>query len=155
MLFHLILNSPQEHLVKQILNPEAEFKHPLPSPHASERRIPRGGILVHDRTQLTWDLPTTFHCDTKDCSDCCLKILFLSLNFFHATHSCQTLQGKQRTSEFPMGMVSCEWTLFPNPPNRQLDTFTASQHKNSLHNKEEAANRNKRHLETQEKNPSW
>lgn len=40
---------------------------------------------------------------------------------------------------------------FQTSPNRQLDTFTASQQKNSLHNKEEAANRNKRLLEIQEK----
>lgn len=54
---------------------------------------------------------------TPKVTDCCLKILFLSPNFFHTTQSCQALQGKQRTSEFPMGMISYEWThSLRNPP---------------------------------------
>lgn len=52
---------------------------------------------------------------------------------------------KARNLRVPYGN-GLQWvdTLsFLIPPNRQLDTFTASQ-QNSLHNKEEAANRNKR-----------
>lgn len=150
----LNLNSPWEHPVKQILNTEAEL-YSLLTP--GERRILGGGILAHDRTQLILKTFPQLFTVTLKVTDCCLKILFLSPNLFHATHSCQKLQGKQRTSRVPYGngLLWVETLFFLIPPNKQLDTFIASQQRNSLHNKEEAANRNKRLLEIQEKNLSW
>lgn len=98
--------------------------------------------------------PQLFTVTLKD-TDCSLSFCFWAPISSMPPTVAKHCKKSKEPQEFPMGMVYYEWTLsFLIPPSRQLDTCTASQ-QNSLHNKEEAANRNKRLLEIQEKNLHW
>lgn len=159
MLFNSILNCPWEHPVKQILNTEAELRHPLPSPqwkknyqwkkNSGRRHLSPWQDTTHLRPPHNFSL---WHQRSLLSEDSVFKPQFLP---HHLQLPNTARKARNLKSSLGNGLLWVDILSFPIPPNRQLDTFTASQQNSSLHNKEEAANRNKKLLEIQEKNLNW